>query len=70
MSTKPSQPITPQQKKRLPLWLPLIIVAGVALIVVAVIGGARAATPAVVPLVTGGPVLQVDQEKIDLATTG
>ena len=68
MSTKPSQPITPQQKKRIPLWLPLIIVAGVALIMVAVFSAPRTATPGAVPQVSGAPALQVDKEKVDLGT--
>ena len=68
MSTKPSQPIASQQQKRIPLWLPLIIVAGVVLIGVAVFSAARTATPGTVPQVSGGPALQVDKEKIDLGT--
>jgi hypothetical protein len=56
MSTKPSQPITPQKKKRIPLWLPLIIVAGVALVAVALFSATRNAA------------LQVDKEKVDLGT--
>lgn len=68
MSTKPSQPITPQQKKRIPLWLPLIIAAGVALIVVAVFSATRTATPGAAPQVSGAPALQVDKEKVDLGT--
>jgi hypothetical protein len=68
MSTKPSQPITPQQKKRIPLWLPLIIVAGVALIVVTVFSATRNAAPAAATEVVGAPALKVDKEKVDLGT--
>lgn len=68
MSTKPSQPITPQPKKRIPLWLPLIIVAGVALVAVALFSTTRNAAPAVKPEVSGAPALNVDKEKVDLGT--
>lgn len=66
MSTKASKKIAPPKKQRVPIWLPLIIVAGVALIVVALIssrGGPAAST--VAPQVTGAPALQVDKEKVD-----
>lgn len=66
MSTNPSQPITPQQKKRIPLWLPLIIVAGVALIVVAVFSATRTVTPGAAPQVSGAPAVKVDIEQVDL----
>jgi hypothetical protein len=61
-----STSIKPQQPKKFPVWLLFIIGAGVVLIAVAVIGGNRAATPALVPVVTGAPALQVDKEKVDL----
>ncbi len=68
MSTKASKKIAPPKKQRMPIWLPLIIIAGVALIGVAVISGNRAATPAFTPEVSGAPVLRVDKEKVDLGT--
>ena len=66
MSTKASKKIAPPQRKKLPLWLPLIIVAGVVLVVVALIssGGSQSAS-AVKPQVNGAPALQVDKEKVD-----
>ena len=64
MSTKTSKKIEPPPKK-FPLWLPLIIVAGVVLIAVALISSSQAASTTA-PQVSGGPALQVDQEKIDL----
>jgi hypothetical protein len=46
------------------LWA--IVGVGVALIAVVVVQAAsNTATPAAAPLVTGGPALQVDQEKLD-----
>jgi hypothetical protein len=65
MSTKASKKIEPQPSKKIPLWLPLIIVAGVVLIAVALISNRQAASPTT-PQVSDGPALQVDQEKIDL----
>ena len=44
MSTKASKKVAPPKKQRLPIWLPLIIVAGVALIVVALIGSSNNAS--------------------------
>src|SRR5512145_3055529 len=67
MSTKASKKIAPPKKQRFPIWLPLIILAGLALIVVALVGGGNnSAGFTVEPQVTGAPALQVDQEKIDL----
>lgn len=69
MSTKPSQPINPQPKPRIPIWLPLTIVVGVALVAVVLISASRNAVPAkAVPAVSGAPALQVDKEKVDLGT--
>jgi hypothetical protein len=66
MSTKASKKVTPSKKQRFPIWLLLIVVAGVALIVVALIGnGGGQAASTVAPQVTGTPSLQVDKEKID-----
>ena len=66
MSTKASKKIAPPPRKKFPLWLPLIIVAGVALIVVALISssGGQSASPTT-PQVNGAPALQVDKEKVD-----
>ena len=47
------------------MWLPLIIVAGVVLIAVALISSSQAAST-MAPQVSGGPALQVDQGKVDL----
>ena len=65
MGTKASKKIAPPKRQRFPIWLPLIIVAGVALVVVALTSGNRAATPAFTPEVSGAPALQVDKEKVD-----
>ena len=67
MSTKVSRKAATTQKQKFPIWLPLIIVAGVALIVVALIGGGTGQSGAATkPQVSGTPALKVDQEKIDL----
>ena len=67
MSTKTSKKVTPPQKQRVPIWLPLIIIGGVALIVVALAGGGKSQSGSTAqPQVNGSPALQVDQEKIDL----
>ncbi len=66
MSTKQSKRIAPKKKQRIPIWLPVIIVAGLALIVVAVVSGnpnAPAAKPTIE--VSGAPRLKVDKEKVD-----
>lgn len=66
MSTKASKKIAPRQRKKLPLWLPLIILAGVALVVVALISnsGSQPAST-ITPQVNGAPALKVDKEKVD-----
>ena len=67
MSTKASKKMTPPGKQRFPIWLLLIIVAGAALIGVALVGSGNNQSAATVkPQVSGAPALQVDQEKIDL----
>ena len=65
MSTKASKKIAATKKQRFPIWLPLFIVAGVALIVVALIGsgGSNPSAPTA-PQVGGAPALQVDKEKV------
>ena len=67
MSTKPSKKITSPKKQNFPIWLPLIIVAGVALIVVALVSGnpATPAAPAAIE-VKSTPSLKVDRDKVDL----
>jgi hypothetical protein len=65
MSTKASKKVRPQPAKKFPVWLLLIIGAGVVLIAVALISNSQSAAT-VTPQVSGGPALQVDQEKVDL----
>ena len=67
MSTKASKTAAPPKKQKFPIWLLLIMVAGVALIVVALAGGGNSQSGAATqPQVSGTPALQVDREKIDL----
>lgn len=68
MSTKPSQPLTSSPKRRMPLWLPVIGVVGVALLGVVLFNVTAKPAPAVKPEVAGAPALQVDKEKVDLGT--
>jgi hypothetical protein len=69
MTKKASKAIAPPKPQRFPIWLALIIVAGAALIVVALIGsGANQSGATSQPEVSAGPALQVGQEKIDLGT--
>ncbi len=63
---KPSKKVVIQKKKRAPIWLWAMIVAGVALIAFVVIDTAsRNSTPPPAPRVAGAPALQVDKEKVD-----
>lgn len=68
MTTKPSKKMTPQKQPGFPIWLPLIIVAGVALIAVAVLNNNGSSSTAVPGASTTNeqPVLAVNIEKIDL----
>ena len=68
MGTKSSKKIAPKKKQRAPIWLWLLIAAGVALIALVVMDSASrsVSTPAVKPQMTGGPRLQADKEKVDL----
>ena len=70
MSTKHSTHIQSQKRRRLSIWLPVIIVVGLALIVVAVVSGNSSATAAsnFNPEVSGAPRLTTDKEKVDLGT--
>jgi len=63
---KPSKKVVTPQKPKAPIWLWGIIAAGVALIAFVVIQAvSNNSTPPPAPLVTGGPALQVDKEKVD-----
>jgi hypothetical protein len=66
MSTKASKRIAPKKKQSIPIWLPLIIVAGAALIVVALVSG-NPSTPTAQPAneVKGAPALKVDKDQVD-----
>jgi hypothetical protein len=66
MSTKHSKKAVPK-RQRVPIWLPLIIVAGVVLIGMALLSGASSntAAPSVTPQVTGAPALTVDKDRVD-----
>jgi len=64
---KPSRKVVAPQKPKAPIWLWGLIAVGVALIAFVVIQAVSSnSTPPPAPLVTGGPALQVDKEKVDL----
>ena len=66
MGTKVSKKIAPPKQQRFPIWLLLIIVAGLALIVVAVVSSNNVAPTAQSTIeVKDAPALQVDKEKVD-----
>ena len=66
MPTKQSKKVMPQKQPGFPIWLPLIIVAGVVLIAVAVLSNnsSSPAAPAA-PANSGAPALSVDKDKFD-----
>lgn len=63
--TKHSQKAAPQPQ-RIPIWLPLIIVAGLAVIVAAIASSSNAASVKPAVEISGAPALKVDKEKVDL----
>ncbi len=63
MTTKPSKKVTPKNQPGFPIWLPLIIVAGVVLIAVAVLSN-NSSSPAA-PTTGGAPALNVDKDRFD-----
>ncbi|MBI5567343.1 MAG: DUF1573 domain-containing protein [Chloroflexi bacterium] len=66
MTTKPSKKVTPPKQPGFPIWLPLIIVAGVVLIAVAVLSNTGSSTTVpTVPITSGAPALSVDKDKFD-----
>lgn len=66
--TKHSQKVVPK-KNRLPIWIPLIVVTGLVMIIVAVVSSNNAQPAAdFKPEVSGAPALKVDQTNIELGT--
>ena len=71
MSTRPSKPVTPPKSPGFPIWLPLIIVAGVVLIAVAMLSNSSSsASPAAsatngAPAANGTPTVSVDKDRFD-----
>ena len=66
MSTRPSKPVTPPKSPGFPSWLPLIIVAGVVLIALAVLSNntSSPASPAA-STTNGTPTVSVDKDRFD-----
>lgn len=69
MPTKASKKVKPKAQSGFPIWLPLIIVAGVVLIAVAVLSNNSSSpvAPATsgAPATGGTPALSVDKDKFD-----
>ncbi len=65
MPTKPSKKVAPQKQPGFPIWLPLIIVAGVVLIAVAVLSNNSSPAAPAAPSANGTPALSVDKDKFD-----
>lgn len=66
--TKHSQKIVSNKGSRLPIWMLLITIVGVALIVVALTSGSSNAAANFKPEVNGAPKLTADKEQVDLGT--
>ena len=66
MSTKPGKTITPSKPAGFPIWLPLIIVAGVVLIAVAMLSNTSNSPAAPAASTTSGtPTVSVDKDRFD-----
>ena len=63
---KTSRKVTPQKQPGFPIWLPLIIVAGVVLIAAALLSNAQPSAAPLEPATSGTPALSVNVEQIDL----
>ena len=65
MSTRSGKTVAPPKPRGFPIWLPLIIVAGVVLIAVAVLSSNSSAAAPSGPATTGAPALSVDKDQFD-----
>jgi hypothetical protein len=67
LATKSSRKVTQRKQPGFPIWLPLIIVAGVVLIAVAVLSNNRSSSTAApgAPTTGGQPALAVDKDRFD-----
>ncbi len=63
--SKASRKVSPQKPAGFPIWLPLIIVAGVVLIAVAVLSNTSSPAAPAAPATIGTPALTVDKDKFD-----
>lgn len=63
---KQSRKMTPKKSAGFPIWLPLMIVAGVVLIAAAMLSNAGSSLAPVEPAAGGTPTLSVNVERIDL----
>ena len=63
--SKASRKVSPQKPAGFPIWLPLIIVAGVVLIAVAVLSNTSSPAAPAAPDASGTPALSVDKDKFD-----
>ena len=65
MSTRPSKPVTPPKSPGFPIWLPLIIVAGVVLIAVAMLSNTSSSASPAASTTNGTPTVSVDKDRFD-----
>jgi hypothetical protein len=66
LTTNPSKKVKPPKQSGFPIWLPLMIVAGVALIAVAVLSHNSSSSAApTTPTTSGAPAVTVDKDKFD-----
>ncbi len=65
MTTRSSKKVTQPKQPGFPIWLPLIIVAGVVLIAVAVLSNNTSPAAPATPTTSGTPTLSVDKDKFD-----
>ena len=66
MTTKPSKKVASPKQPGFPIWLPLIIVAGVVLVAVAMLSNNGSSTAApTAPTTSGAPALTVDKDRFD-----
>ncbi len=65
MSTKPGKTVTPPKSPGFPIWLPLIIVAGVVLIAVAMLSNTSSSASPAASTTSGTPTVSVDKDRFD-----
>lgn len=65
MSIRPSKPVKSPKSPGFPIWLPLIIVAGVVLIAVAMLSNSSSSASPAASTTSGTPTVSVDKDRFD-----